>query len=122
MTPTGAGATVPAATGTAEEDGGTVRLFDPTSLWNTDKVPTEFGEAADPVLSRRNYLINNDTFSRPVFFAAATDPTWTVAAGEGWGAGRHGGVPGSGGHPCGLGYRPALNVLAPDGTLWTRTG
>ena len=123
VTPTGAGATVLAATGTADEEGGTVRLFDPTSLWNTDKVPTEFVEAADPVLSRRNYLINNDTFSRPVFFAAATDPTWTVAAGEGWGKpARTVEFQAPAGIRAASGSDAVLNVLAPDGTLWDAYG
>jgi hypothetical protein len=123
VTPTGAGATVPAATGTAEEEGGAVRLFDPTSLWNTDKVPTEFAEAADPVLSRRNYLINNDTFSRPVFFAAATDPTWRVAAGEGWGKpARTVEFQAPADIRAASGSDAVLNVLAPDGTLWDAYG
>ena len=123
VTPTGAGTTVPAATGTAEEEGGTVRLFDPTSLWNTDKVPTEFAEAADPVLSRRNYLINNDTFSRPLFFAAATDPTWTVAAGEGWGKpARTVEFQAPADIRAASGSDAVLNVLAPDGTLWDAYG
>jgi hypothetical protein len=123
LTATRAGTTVPAATRTAAGEGGTVRLFDPTSLWNTDKAPTQFAEAADPVLSRRTYCINNEMFSRPVFFATATDPTWTVTAGAGWGKPAR-----TVQYRAPADTRPAagtdavLNVLAPDGTLWDAYG
>ena len=112
-----------AATGTAAAADETVRLFGPTSLWNTDKAPTQFAEAADPLLSRRTYCMNNDLFSRPVFFAADTDPMWTVTAGAGWGKPAR-----TVQFQAPANIRPAsgtdgvLNVLAPDGTLWDAYG
>jgi hypothetical protein len=122
--PTGLAVTrAPAATSTAAAEEETIRLFGPTSLWNTDKAPTQFAEAADPVLSRRTYCMNNDMFSRPVFFAAETDPTWTVTAGAGWGKPAR-----TVQYQAPANIRPAagtdgvLNVLAPDGTLWDAYG
>ena len=62
-------------------------------------------------------------FSRPVFFAAATDPTWTVTAGAGWGKPAR-----TVQYQAPADTRPAsgsdavLNVLAPDGTLWDAYG
>jgi len=115
--------TAAAATGSGDAEDGTVRLFGPTSLWNTDKRPTQFAEAADPVLSQRPYCMNNDMFSRPVFFAAATDPTLTVTSGAGWGKPAR-----TVQFQAPANIRPAsgsdavLNVLAPDGTLWDAYG
>ena len=124
LTPTGpADTTVPPATSTAAAKGTTIRLFGPTSLWNTDKAPTQFAEAADQVLSRRKYCINNDMFSRPVFFASPTDPTWTVTAGEGWGKpARTVQYQAPANTRQASGTDAVLNVLAPDGTLWDAYG
>jgi hypothetical protein len=124
LTPTGPGTTtVPAATTAAASDGAAVHLFSPTSLWNTDKAPTEFAAAADRLLSRRTYWINNTVFSRPVFFAAATDPTWTVTAGEGWGKpARTVQYQAPADTRQASGSDAVLNVVAPDGTLWDAYG
>jgi hypothetical protein len=123
-TPTGPATTTAApATTVASSDGSAFRLFAPTSLWNTDKSPAEFAPAADRVLSRRTYWINNEEFARPLFFATAGDPTWTVIAGEGWGKPARTvqfQAPANIRHASGT--DAVLDVLAPDGTLWDAYG